>query len=395
MKTPDEIRSRLKKHLQKRWKRYLLDSLCNKDFEPINYSLFFGKDEATTDINSFERYENSWQDSVSELDRDGVELIDKNVNWPVAGGKRTALNAVRFYDVETAIEFAGGEELLTLWKRAKRRLENLINEGKKWGFVERLTQEKALLENEKSLDLKKLLILVDFLSKHRSLGCYIRELPVPGIDTKFFEKYKHTVIDLLAIELEKPVGVNDLKTVWNIKELPFSIELRHAHNFIDGIPSDIPVGIPLEHLVNKPCALVVIENRQTGLSIKSIPENIPIAMGMGFSVVRLISIPWIKQVPIFYFGDLDQHGLEILGHFRNVAPQTRSVLMNLNTLKTYIDFAVTDPTDVIRKRVPISFTQEEAELYDYLMNNKLRLEQERIPIEAIDSGFKQAFDQYI
>ena len=69
--------------------------------------------------------------------------------------------------------------------------------------------------------------------------------------------------------------------------------------------------------------------------------------------------------------------------------------MNLNTLKTYIDFAVTDPTDVIRKRVPISFTQEEAELYDYLMNNKLRLEQERIPIEAIDSGFKQAFDQCI
>lgn len=88
---------------------------------------------------------------------------------------------------------------------------------------------------------------------------------------------------------------------------------------------------------------MVVENVQTGLAVKDVPEDVPILMGLGFSVRLLSEVPWIREVPIFYFGDLDMHGMAILAAFRKTAPQLRSVLMDVASLEVFKQYSMTDP----------------------------------------------------
>ena len=61
-------------------------------------------------------------------------------------------------------------------------------------------------------------------------------------------------------------------------------------------------------------------------------------------------------MPITYFGDPDAHGLYILALFRRIAPQTKSVLMDLQAFQAYKAFAVPDPINPPVGEAPIGLT---------------------------------------
>lgn len=214
-------------------------------------------------------------------------------------------------------------------------------------------------------------------------------IPVLGISTKFFERHLSLLCKLLSIELERPIRKETLYSEWNIFLPQFLVRVKHAQNFLPGVPPGLALGLPLECLTQKPNALILIENLQSGLALKEQPKEIPIMMGLGLGVIRLEKVPWIKGVPIIYFGDLDAHGLYILSLFRQIAPQTKSVLMDLETFLHYEKFAVPDPTNAPAATAPVGLTVLEAELYDFLVKHKLRLEQERIPIGVVEHALAQ------
>ena len=91
-------------------------------------------------------------------------------------------------------------------------------------------------------------------------------------------------------------------------------------------------------------------------------------------------LPWLTDVPIDYWGDLDTHGFAILNRLRAFLPQTRSLLMDADTLLSHRDRWVVEqrPTHTSLSRL----TQEEVEVYRGLVEDRwgarLRLEQERI-----------------
>jgi hypothetical protein len=63
-----------------------------------------------------------------------------------------------------------------------------------------------------------------------------------------------------------------------------------------------------------------------------------VTWGAGYYAGRLGRVPWIRDAPqVTYAGDLDTHGFAILNTLRASVPQTRSLLMDRETLLAHRD----------------------------------------------------------
>ena len=374
MLLPNGIRERLHKTLLKKKPELLADVALSRPFEEVSFKLKPSKKEALADIAAFDRSQYVWTQEVYKYVDLGVYLDYEPVRWSGGGGDRIVIARVCFRK---------------LWRRSEQKL-NMLTERKSEAFIRRLSKESELLEAAGDLEFNQVIKLEDYLLHHKA-DCYIRELPIEGVDTKFLEKHARLICDLLSIELERSITKSDLYEEWRIKKLPDFVRVRHADVFFNGLPSDLIVQLPISALTVKPRALVVVENVQTGLAVKDVPEDVPILMGLGFSVRLLSEVPWIREVPIFYFGDLDMHGMAILAAFRKTAPQVRSVLMDSAALEAFKEYVVTDPNLPNGSGPVIALNGEEAKLYDRLVAENIRLEQERIPIEVFETALKVCF----
>ena len=80
--------------------------------------------------------------------------------------------------------------------------------------------------------------------------------------------------------------------------------------------------------------------------------------------------------PIFYWGDLDAQGFQILSNLRALFPHVTSLMMDQETFAAFAAFSVPGtPTPV--RQLPY-LTEAERTLFLHLAEKNLRLEQERI-----------------
>jgi hypothetical protein len=389
VKTPEQVSQKVRASLTRNWKRFLSDSVAGTPFE-LRIPIGFDRKSAAEDFSAFEKHWKQWRLETSAFQGKGIELQTKRVRWSGVGGEREILDAVAFRDRRAVLSFLKDVELLRRWVRSVRRLRYVRT--KKPETFERLLGEPQLISNESGTEFKQLIRLVDYLEVHRTADCYIRELPVSGVNTKFFERNLKLISDLLSVRLGKTLTPEILITEWNIKLSPFLVNVCNPDVFLEGMPKTELAAIGLSALKKRPSALLVIENLQTGLAISSAVPGIPVVCGMGFGATRLAELPWIKEVPIYYFGDLDVHGLAILSVFRKVAPQTTSFLMDRKTFQRYGLFSVKDPTKPPFSTAPIGLTDEEAFLYETLLRTGQRLEQERIPLDFVFSELKKCIN---
>jgi len=120
------------------------------------------------------------------------------------------------------------------------------------------------------------------------------------------------------------------------------------------------------------------------LSLPLIHHTIAI-FGSGFRVWLLKRAAWLSSINIYYWGDIDVQGFQILSQLRGYHPTVRAIMMDFDTLnhfKNYWDVG-TESTIVALENL----TEEEKELYLYLQQNNLRLEQEKISHDFVLSSF--------
>ena len=86
----------------------------------------------------------------------------------------------------------------------------------------------------------------------------------------------------------------------------------------------------------EPRGAVIVENEISYLSV-DVPEDGVVIWGKGFEVDRVGRLPWLAGVDVLYWGDIDTHGFAILDRLRAWLPQTRSVLMDRETLLAHRD----------------------------------------------------------
>jgi hypothetical protein len=138
-----------------------------------------------------------------------------------------------------------------------------------------------------------------------------------------------------------------------------------------------------------PSVVVISENKDTALHFPVLDAGISVE-GMGHGGATAASFPWLRDCQnLFYWGDMDASGLEILDGFRAAGLPVTSVLMDLATYEQYEQFGTStdargNPLTATTCRPPAHLTHAEQHLYERLTapswSRHRRVEQERIPL---------------
>ena len=139
----------------------------------------------------------------------------------------------------------------------------------------------------------------------------------------------------------------------------------------------------------------ITENEINGLAFPDVTSSLVI-FGLGFGLARLAQVPWLNDVAVHYWGDVDTHGFSMLDRLRAALPHARSLLMDRATVMAHRPLWGQE-RDNERHVAPLArLAPDEAALYDDLVTNRLadrlRLEQERISFGWLQRALT-AFDR--
>jgi hypothetical protein len=121
--------------------------------------------------------------------------------------------------------------------------------------------------------------------------------------------------------------------------------------------------------------IIITENL---MNFECLPEaaNTLAIWGQGNAAELLHKVPWLAGCDVYYWGDIDEHGFQILSRLRSKFPSIRSVMMEVATFEKYRH--LTGAGEKAGKP-PGNLTAEEQKAYDVVARENLRLEQEKIP----------------
>jgi hypothetical protein len=245
-------------------------------------------------------------------------------------------------------------------------------------------------------DWTRILAAVAWLRDHTGQGRYLRQIEAPGVDTKFIERHRPILAELLeAVEPSPVVDAGRSRGQEFALRYGFAmpqplVRLRPGPGTLPVRPPVREIGLHVDELAALTvslCRVVVVENEVTYLSITPEPETM-IVFGSGFTVASLGAVGWLADCDVHYWGDLDTHGFAILDRLRAWLPQVRSLLMDRDTLLVHRDRWVHEskPTRARLERL----TRPEADLYRDLVEDvfgeAVRLEQERIAWPHVEAA---------
>lgn len=218
---------------------------------------------------------------------------------------------------------------------------------------------------------------------------YLRELTAP-VHTKFVEQHKAVLSQLLDVLLGEQVNTsaNSFEHRFSLRYDEPLVRIRLLDATMPGF-RDMSLPVSEFRSAHFPARKVfVLENKMNFLAFPEVPEAAAI-WGGGFQVGNLKNTGWLTNVEIFYWGDLDTHGFQILSQLRGYYPHTQSLLMDRETLHRFqADWGTGAPTAVTWLS---GLTEEEHSVFDFLKNNSLRLEQEKVPQDWLFAALSAVF----
>lgn len=247
----------------------------------------------------------------------------------------------------------------------------------------------------------QLLDVVDWVEARPNPGIYLRQVDLPGVDTKLIETHRQVLAELIDLAVPAAVmdptatGVRGFERRYGFRSKPNLIRFRLLDPTAAGDPG-LDLGVPGLGGINRAADVTVdaatfarldppvgtvflVENEINFLAFPAVPDAMVIWVA-GFGTERLAAAAWMADRSLRYWGDLDTHGFAILDELRRRFPQVSSFLMDRQTLLDHHAQWVTEPDQETRDLPRL--TTDEAVLYDDLRHDRLghgvRLEQERI-----------------
>jgi hypothetical protein len=245
-------------------------------------------------------------------------------------------------------------------------------------------------------------------------GIYVRQLGLHGVHTKFIERHRQVIDQLLAAlgtgsglgeaesDAEAPV---DSSADADAPEVALddgagrtsAARFARRHGFLHppelvrfrildpeipalGGARDITVTAEAFSTLRLPVHTVIAtENQVNFLALPERPGTLALyGAGYGFSSLR--DAAWLRECEVLYWGDIDTHGFRILDQLRAVHPHVASVLMDEETLLSHRDAWGKEPSP--SRTALARLTSEERALYESLVDGTygqaVRLEQELI-----------------
>ncbi len=311
---------------------------------------------------------------VAQLDSGQRSATRYALEWDTIGGRHFGRNRVPSRAVVSTFDQAWA--LLGVGAQV-RRFEQVVNSSAGLAPVRAWVLRHPHLALDLAEEWPRLLAAYAWLDAQRDSGRYLREITAPGVDTKFAERHRSTLAGMLGV----PSTTTGFLSGLGLRAKPELVRLRFAR--APGLPDALTeLAVRADELAAlslRPATALVVENETTYLSL-DVPDGGVVIWGKGFEVDRVGRLPWLADVDVCYWGDLDTHGFAILDRLRAWLPDARSVLMDRATLLAHRDRWVREDRPA-RSRLT-RLTDVERELYDDLVTDRLgeriRLEQERI-----------------
>ena len=283
-------------------------------------------------------------------------------------------------------------------QKAAHRLAGLLQNTREFDLIifEAITpwlEKRPLTALALAEEWPRLLAVLAWVRAHPRPGIYLRQVDLPGVDSKFIEAHRGVLSDLLDLTLppeaieSSATGIAGFARRYGFKDKPLRIRLRLLDPSLALLPGagdaditvtqaafeNLGVALPSVHKV------FITENEVNFLAFPPLVNSLVI-FGAGYGFDVLAQAQWLHQHPILYWGDIDTHGFAILDQLRAHFPHAQSLLMDEATLMAHADHWGDEPQPVLRDLPRL--TAQEVAVYNLLRDNRLRprlrLEQERI-----------------
>ena len=389
----------LKAKLQKQWQNQVFYKqwLCGELSFPLQVSLKRPTDKQL--LHDFAVLTAAQQAFERELlPHAGVSLLKQQVSYATMGRQNVPV-AVVFESPEALARFCGKWQEWQQFIADSKRLHA--------GFPHvRIGQQisiKQLLNH--AGEWEKLIAIAHFFRANPLPGCYLRELPVAGVDSKFIEHRKQTVKTLLDAVLPADainsqytqMGEHGFEKRFGLRfdepQIRFRLLDPQLYYEVGGLRD---ISLPISHFAQLSLMVdrvFITENLVNGLAFPNV-KNALVIFGKGYSVQLLKQIQWLHRCRLYYWGDVDTDGFAMLSQIRGYFSNTQSLLMDEATLLATKPFWGAEALN--KRQTPESLPNlipAEAALYSKLKADhwqpRLRLEQERIPFSLLTEQLRQ------
>jgi hypothetical protein len=364
MLAPEDIRRRA----QKRYADYLRSLVDGTPFFPL--PVRFGKPSPTEDFEKLRREINALTKANLGCQIEWVEVNSRR--W----GKQRLPERVTFADENSYLRTLGKA------KEAARFRDNLELTRGRCATLISFLRDRPLEVVEIAESWPGLIEVCCYLQFHPRPNLYARELPLT-VDTKFVERHQSVLTRLLKIALpkdavvetgrfEEQFGLRFDEPQVRVRLLDESLRTQLGMAFND-------FSIPIQQFQNlgwEKLRVLVSENKMTFLTLPKTPHAIAI-WGAGNAAALLHSVSWLADCDLFYWGDIDVQGFEILARLREAFPKTRSMMMDIATMNRFRDLC--RPGVISKAQIKQQLIVGEEKAYEIADKFNLRLEQERIP----------------
>ena len=385
--TPKQLAAQV----ERRWKRgeILRSRLTGAPLFPLQLKLCRPRPKELTE--QFDEVRR-WVQNLRSHDRSalgfGYDLVWKDVNHRVHGRNQTPVGAI----VPTEQDAL---RMISMQKAAQR-FSSLTDAT--------LALFPALLDwlahhplrvLDNAADWPSVLAVLQHFAAHPRPGLYLRQLDIQGVDTKFIERRRRLLAELLDVVLPpeavdtEATGHRNFNRRYGLRDEPRLIRFRtlDPQVSLQGL-TDLSVTAEEFATLRLPISTVFItENKVNGLAFPMVPGAIVI-FGLGYGLDRLAEATWLQALDLFYWGDIDTHGFAILDRLRAHLRNARALLMDRQTLMAHRALWVEEPAGDRCVEPLTRLTPAEHDLYRELQDGSLglapRLEQERIAFGWLD-----------
>lgn len=375
MITPIEI----KKKAENKYKVYLQSIVEGESFNPI---VIVGDKKPNEDTVKFEEELTELISCSKEKKGYGYTIEYQTVKTK-RHGIQDIPTSISFQTEYDYLKYINEEKDTAKFKKDITSILSSFPELKDWVYKYPI----KVIEN----DWESLLKVCKYFKAIPQPHLYIRELPIQ-VHTKFIENNKGIIRELLDIIIAEHINVDEkqFESRFNLKYDETLVRFRILDEAISqqlfrGI-DDISIPISeFQHFSPPIQTVYVVENKINMLAFPIKRDSIVI-WGHGFGVDTMKNVEWLKTKKIYYWGDLDAYGFQILSEIRTHFEQVESFMMDRQTFDLFYEGDKGTETNVEKD---LCLTSEESEMFKYLKENNLRLEQEKIPHEYAKTKIPQ------
>ncbi|MGO9294902.1 MAG: Wadjet anti-phage system protein JetD domain-containing protein [Streptosporangiaceae bacterium] len=388
MKTPQQLLRDVQRRLSNTWhidaarQSHVEGSPAEQSSWPHSFPL--GTVPKATLERDFERFQGEafvWRDWAAVH---GLALSD--APRVVHGTIQRMPTHVMVPDSTAAAELCG----MTWVNRLERGRARAAALRRGFPYLANLARVVRDIDGYTEVDFDLLCVTAEWFRQHSAAGLTPRQVPIPGLHAKWLNTRHATVATLAGLSALDLLPRHPARLHFTYLDPGHRAAGRRCHDSATAGDPMMPAYVP--------SVVVISENKDTALHFPAFDAGISVE-GMGHGGATAASFPWLRECQnLFYWGDMDASGLEILDGFRAAGLPVTSVLMDLATYERYEQFGTStdargNPLTATACRPLAHLTDAEQQLYecltDPLWTRYRRVEQERIPL-SVAAGAVQA-----